>query len=238
LLFAGMTLYAQDFGEQSGERSRGSIPEPLLRPQKGEAPRYPVDTVIGPLGQGEAPREAYLFARQAASARVAGNINAQSLSGLNRPLRESYLSKLQVISPRNYRIGGGREEADGAVSFLVRFIGREQGITGELYVRLTEQPRLPEQTRLPEQPPAEGESPASQGTTAPEETTIPEATTTPEETTTAPQEAAEEAPSPPAQITRRVWILEELILDEPRSREEESGNDKRRFDFPPYERFF
>jgi pyruvate/2-oxoglutarate dehydrogenase complex dihydrolipoamide acyltransferase (E2) component len=218
LLSAAVILAAQDSGARNGEGSRGSIPEALLRPQKGEAPRYPVDTVIGLLGQGDAPREAYLFARQAAAALTAGNMNAQSLSGLNRPLRESYLSKLQVISPRSYRIGSGREEADGAVSFLVRFIGREQGITGELYVRLTEPPRQPEQTK----PPAEGESPAPQETTAPEGTT-------------APQETAEAAPPPPA---RRVWVLEELILDDPRSREEENGDDKRRFDFPPYERFF
>ncbi|MDR2072525.1 MAG: hypothetical protein LBP60_03725, partial [Spirochaetaceae bacterium] len=31
-------------------------------------------------------------------------------------------------------IGGGRVESDGSVSFLIRFLGREKSITGELYL--------------------------------------------------------------------------------------------------------
>ncbi|MDR0323969.1 MAG: hypothetical protein LBI12_05960, partial [Treponema sp.] len=46
-----------------------------------------------------------------------------------------YFSNIGSITPRNFRIGGGREEPDGAVSFLVRFLGRDYGITGELYIR-------------------------------------------------------------------------------------------------------
>jgi hypothetical protein len=204
LFFALTAIHAQEAVE--GERPRGSIPEVLLRPQKGEAPRYPVDTVIGPLGQGGASREAYVFARQTAAALVAGNMNAASLFGVNRPLLESYLAKLREISPRGYRLGSGREEADGAVSFLVRFMGREQGIAGELYIRLVEQP-------------------VAQTARAAEDGPVPE--------------SGEETPARPAveQTLRRVWVFEELILDEPRSREE-AGEDKRRFNFPPYERFF
>jgi hypothetical protein len=137
--FTGALIFAQNSGEGNGEKaamSRGSIPEMLLRPQRGEAPRYPVDTVIGPLGQGDAPREAYLFARQVAAALISGNASAPSLAAMNRTQLDGYLSALKEISPRTYRIGSGREEADGAVSFLIRFAGREYGITGELYIRL------------------------------------------------------------------------------------------------------
>ncbi|GHV93685.1 hypothetical protein AGMMS50293_00050 [Spirochaetia bacterium] len=115
--------------------SRGSIPEELMRPRHGEAPRYPVDTVIGNLGRGEASDEAFSFARAVAVALTAGTMNASSLASMNTVMLESYLSALSAISPRSYRIGSGREEPDGSVSFLVRFIGREQGITGELFIR-------------------------------------------------------------------------------------------------------
>jgi hypothetical protein len=50
------------------------------------------------------------------------------------------------ISPTNYRIGGGRQEADGAFSFLVRFFGRDYGISGELYIRLSTRPNRPSGT--------------------------------------------------------------------------------------------
>jgi hypothetical protein len=124
--------------EDSAGFSRGSIPEELLRPRRGEAPRYPIDTVIGALGQGAASPEAYLFAREVLAALTAGNKDAPSLSAMNSVLLEGFLSLLETISPRSYRIGSGREEPDGAVSFLVRFIGREQGIVGELFVRQEE----------------------------------------------------------------------------------------------------
>ncbi|MDR0583833.1 MAG: hypothetical protein LBG57_05715 [Treponema sp.] len=206
LLGAGL-VFAQNSqmeGDDDSGLSRGSIPEVLLRPQRGEAPRYPDDTVIGPLGQGEAPREGYLFARQVASALAAGNMSSPSLAAMNRASLESLLSVLNDISPRTYRIGGGREEADGAVSFLVRFAGREQGITGELYIRLQEQ--------------APAAVPAETGDSS---------------------EAAEETP-PAAEAARpgRVWVFEDLLLDEPRSRQSEDAETRHRFDFSPYERFF
>jgi hypothetical protein len=115
--------------------SRGSIPEELLRPKRGEAPHYPVDIVIGELGQGFASDSAFSFANYICSGFLSGNMENNSLASVNSAVRESLLSSLGVINPASFRIGGGREEADGAVSFLVRYIGREQGITGELYIR-------------------------------------------------------------------------------------------------------
>jgi hypothetical protein len=226
LLTASAFVYAQEDEAGNGEKSgisRGSIPEAVLRPQRGEAPRYPVDTVIGPLGQGGAPREAYLFARQIAAALVAGNMNAASLAALNRAALEKHLAALNAISPRTYRLGSGREEADGAVSFLVRFAGREQGITGELYIRLSGPQPAPS--------PAPEAAPAEQAASV--------ETATPAEGTAAAEAAPAAATAQPAQTPgRRVWVFEELILDEARSRESENNENKHRFDFSPYERFF
>jgi len=119
---------------------RGSIPEELLRPKQGEAPHFPVDMVIGELGQGKASDAAYSFAKSIASGLISANMEHPGLAGINAALRENFLTVLEEISPRSYRLGGGREEADGAISFLIRFIGKDQGITGELYIRyLTKQ---------------------------------------------------------------------------------------------------
>jgi len=116
-------------------QSGGFIPEELLRPGRGEAPRYPIDTVIGELGQGKASASAYAYANTVISALFSGRIDHPAFSSLSASMQTSYMSALDAIGPRSYRIGGGREETDGAVSFMVRFIGREYGITGELFIR-------------------------------------------------------------------------------------------------------
>jgi len=113
----------------------GFIPEELLRPGRGESPRYPADTVIGELGQGRASASAYAYANSVAEALFSRRVDHPALSSASASMRENYASALDNINPRSYRIGGGREEADGAVSFLIRFIGREYGITGELFIR-------------------------------------------------------------------------------------------------------
>jgi hypothetical protein len=83
------------------------------------------------------------------SALSGGNRDAPALSSLGPLAREELFSAVAEVRPRNYRIGEGREEADGSCSFLVRFLGREQGIAGELYLRF--------QTARPA-PPAAGDS--------------------------------------------------------------------------------
>ncbi|GHV55473.1 hypothetical protein AGMMS49579_18430 [Spirochaetia bacterium] len=123
--------------EDSGpvNQDRSTIPEVLMRPQRGEAPRYPIDVVIGALDQGDVPEGAYRFAREVLAAFVAGTQNAPVLSAMNSVSREALFSGLKEIGSRKFRLGSGREEADGTISFLVRFMGREQGIAGELYIR-------------------------------------------------------------------------------------------------------
>jgi len=115
--------------------SRGSIPEELLRPKRGELPRYPIDTVIGELGRGSASESAFSFANNIGIALLSGDKANPALASIESAVRGNLLSALEGIIPVNFRIGGGREEADGAISFLVRFVGKDQGITGELYIR-------------------------------------------------------------------------------------------------------
>jgi hypothetical protein len=167
-----------------------------------------MDTVIGSLGRGEAPEGAYLFAREVAAALAAGNLNAPSLKAMDSVSLESFVSALNTISPRSYRLGSGREEPDGAVSFLIRFLGRERGITGELYVRPAGDRRI----EVVRQPAATG--PAGDS-----------------------EDAGQTETAGPAQVTLDPveWQFEDLILEEAREREAE---DTHRFDFPPYERFF
>ncbi|MCL1931537.1 MAG: hypothetical protein FWF55_06945 [Treponema sp.] len=187
---------------------RSSIPEELLRPRRDEAPRYPIDMVIGTLGQGDAPREAYEIAHNAASAFLAGNMTAPVFSPVSKVFVESCMSMLNAINPQFYRIGGGREEPDGSFSFLVRFVGREQGITGELFVRFEEH-RPP-----PPEPGEEEDIPA-------EETIQPEP-----------------PPPAPIVSAQKTWLFEDLILEEARNREEENMDERHRFDLSPYERIY
>jgi hypothetical protein len=230
---------SQDTAGEEGI-SRASIPEELLRPQRGESPRYPVDTVIGPLGRGEASEDAYLFARKVSAALTAGNQNDSSLSGMNSVSLEAFLSELGGINPRVYRLGSGREEPDGAVSFLVRFLGRERGITGELYIRPQgfeppEDSPEPVLTGTPEAEVPEGE-PEQAGDLPPAEETAAAAGETGQ------TEEGADIPAGALQAETRssggpvVWIFEDLILEESRERETEDPGAP--YDFPPYERFF
>ncbi|GHU84226.1 hypothetical protein FACS189473_0910 [Spirochaetia bacterium] len=114
------------------------LPEPLRRPQRGESPRYPQDTVIGPLGRGSAPEAAYRLARNILTALLMNNQNAESLSGMGSIRAEEIAQLLEPVNPAKFRIGGGKVEPDGSASFLFRFIGREQSAAGELYARVTE----------------------------------------------------------------------------------------------------
>ena len=133
-LFLTISAFAST-QEQESAYFRGSIPDELMMPRRGESPRYPIDTVIGELGQGSASARAYSFANSIAAGFLSGKTEHPSLDSINSVLRENYLSALDIIDPFSFRLGSGRNEPDGAVSFMIRFIGRDQGITGELFVR-------------------------------------------------------------------------------------------------------
>jgi len=128
------------------------------------------------------------------------------------------MSMLKAVNPQFFRLGNGREEPDGSYSFLVRFVGREQGITGEMFVRF-------EERRSEPQPPAVSETEIESEEEEAEDDSD--------------EQAAEPAPAPVENIpAEKVWLFEDLILEEARSREAENGDNRHRFDFPPYERFF
>jgi hypothetical protein len=113
------------------------IPEQIRRPSRGEDPRYPRDAVIGELGRGLASEAAYGFAWELLSALLGQTTAADTavLSGVSAALKTEITGALEAINAKKYRIGGGREEDDGSTSFLFRFIGRTQGVAGELYLR-------------------------------------------------------------------------------------------------------
>jgi len=130
-LFSGICSQGV-FGQEEPART---IPDALRRPERGESPRYPHDVGIGELGQGQAPLAAYRFARELLEALRQGNKTAPVLENSPGILTGSLLDEISGIEPRSYRIGGGRTEADGNVSFLVRFLGQAESISGELFVR-------------------------------------------------------------------------------------------------------
>ena len=134
------SVFAQD--RSADEIQNQTIPELLRRPEAGEAIRYPKDVIIGELGQGESPDSAYKFARDLLSALIAGNNDAMELANTASVLTEELKEELNDIEVRSYHLGGGRIEADGSVSFLVRFLGREESITGELYITNMKNPVL------------------------------------------------------------------------------------------------
>ncbi|MDR2305006.1 MAG: hypothetical protein LBE10_10515 [Treponema sp.] len=216
-----------------------TIPPELWRPSRGESPRFPIDTVIGELGRGEVSEEAYNFARGVAEALMTARSSDSSLSGMSQAELDGFFEAIREVGPESFRLGSGRLEPDGAVSFLLRFIGREKGITGELYIRTDEEPRLPA-----------GDDPAVETTAGGGEieTTAGPAVAETVETAAAETAAAEIAeavpaetandgePEPLAQQAGNVWHFEDLLLEEVQDRT--TAGLEQRFDFSPYHRFF
>jgi hypothetical protein len=117
--------------------NQSTVPEALRQPQRGEeTPRHPRDAVIGELGQGLASDGAYRYARNLLQGALSLNRESALLAGASQSQLEELFTALEPMSPQQCRLGGGREEADGATSFLFRFMGRDTSLAGELYVRL------------------------------------------------------------------------------------------------------
>ena len=144
-------LSPEAYSQEENTRNQ-TIPTALRRPERGESPRYPQDLVIGVLGQGDAPTGAYNFAQNLLSALITGSSNNPALEDTGAILTESLHEEIYSIEPRIYRLGGGRDEPDGCVSFMVRFLGPEESITGELFVRQAEIPEASDVSEDPEDP--------------------------------------------------------------------------------------
>jgi len=132
LLLFCLTLFAQITGTDDS-----LLPLDLLRPQYGEEPRFPTDYVIGELGRCDASEESYQLARRLMVSLVSGSGKTEQLV-FPEQKRLSALEGLRPLGVRSWRIGGGRVEPDGSVSYLVRFLGRERSVTGELFLRREE----------------------------------------------------------------------------------------------------
>jgi hypothetical protein len=111
------------------------LPDALRRPQRGEALRYPRDTVIGDLGRGDAEDGAYRTATRFLTALMEKDRESSILATLDASFLDELLGALEPVAVRTFRLGGGRNEEDGSVSFLIRLLGSEQWISGELYLR-------------------------------------------------------------------------------------------------------
>jgi len=136
-LFLCLWLISQGAVSQEASGSQ-PVPDTLRMPERGEAPRYPKDLVIGELGRGSASEGAYTFAQDILSAVIAGRRDSSILTQSGFSFPESFFDGVAGIRPRSYRLGGGRTELDGCVSFVVRIIGPDASITGELFIRLAD----------------------------------------------------------------------------------------------------
>jgi len=198
--------------DQGGAADAKTIPDALRRPERGEAPRYPQDLVIGKLGQGDAPEGAYLFALGLIQTLTAGSKDAPVLAASSAVLTESVLAEIADLAPRSYRIGGGRTEADGTVSFLIRFLGPDDSMTGELFVRQAED-HSADQTK-------------DQSTDQ-----------TKEQTTDQTKDQSSDQTKDVSQGTASAqWFLDDLTLEDKRPLSD--IKDTYRYDFSPYERFY
>ncbi|MDR1174710.1 MAG: hypothetical protein LBK83_04490 [Treponema sp.] len=234
-------LFSQDIEVPEEEPMQPqTIPPELWRPGRGESPRFPIDTVIGELGRGEASEEAYRFAHSVAEALMAERSSDPSLSGMSQSELDGFFEAVREVGPESFRLGSGRLEPDGAVSFLLRFIGREKGITGELYIRTDEEPGLP----AGDEPAAETTAGSGETETSAEEAAAAETAET-AVAETAEAETVETVPAETAGVGEReglarqagdVWHFEDLLLEEVQERT--AAGLEQRFDFSPYHRFF
>jgi hypothetical protein len=127
------------FSQEREEPSySGVIPEVLMRPSREKEPFYPVDAVIGLLGNGDVSYAANMYARGVLRDLMRANREAETLQNLSPDSLNEAMTKLSEVTPRKVRLGGGREETDGSVSFLFRFMSSENELSGELYIRSEE----------------------------------------------------------------------------------------------------
>ncbi|MDR2343336.1 MAG: hypothetical protein LBD86_02245 [Spirochaetaceae bacterium] len=132
VLLAAKPCFGQDGGTSS---FTGVVPEILTRPSRESGWVYPFDFVIGQLGGGEASDAANAYARGVLRDLMRRDDKADTLKDLGPALLNEAMAKVGEVGPRKVRSGGGREEPDGSVSFLFRFMGGEKELSGELYIR-------------------------------------------------------------------------------------------------------
>ncbi|MDR0558203.1 MAG: hypothetical protein LBG43_10150, partial [Treponema sp.] len=210
------------------EEGAGTVPGSLSRPQKGEAARYPEDMIIGALGIGEAAEEAYEYVKKTLSGFLVQRREAEGVSG---DVWRRTKASIDAVSPRKFRLGGGRRDADGGTSFIFRFIGRERWVVGEIYVRFQDAaPAAARQEASAQDDEVEMAAPMETAVSAEPaelvEAGAQEPAAPPDENITPPE----------IEYTQAGWRVDGIILDDPKQIGESGAIYQ--YDFSPYERFF
>jgi len=259
-LFIGLAFFRNTARGQTGP---ATLPLEVQRPQYGEDPHFPRDYVIGELGQGDASEESYALARDIVASLAAGDGKIER-AVFPEKKRLAAVNAIKELGVRSWRIGGGRDDGSGCYSFLIRFLGRESSITGELYLQW-EQPK----------PPVVEEEVSAEAVTEPtdvkaettEETETPEAESAVAETAITKTEPAEPVSVPaeteitevdldapageppteaaPAEIIAETtvpadeprWRVDDILLEVPRQLSDGKYSPGGA-DMTPYERFF
>jgi hypothetical protein len=112
---------------------RGSSADPFL-PTGSETIRLPQDFVIGKIGDEGVEPNAYRFAVDFLSSVAKSEEVMRFYTERGRQEAKSIAPLLAPLLPASVRVGGGSVEGEGGVSFLVRFVGKDHSVSGELHL--------------------------------------------------------------------------------------------------------
>jgi hypothetical protein len=96
--------------------------------------RLPQDFVIGKIGDEGIEPNAYRFAVDFLSSVAKSEEVAQSYTDRGLQEAKAIGPLLAPLLPVSIRVGSGTAEGEGGVSFLVRFVGKERSVSGELHL--------------------------------------------------------------------------------------------------------
>jgi len=105
-------------------------------PNKIEKPHLPQDFSIGELGAGTVPSEVYLAVTDFCKRLTDSSFSATNVQFLPTAEIETITTLLRAIKPKEYRLGGGKNEGNDRYSFLIRLLGPEESASGVVYIQL------------------------------------------------------------------------------------------------------
>jgi hypothetical protein len=113
--------------------AQSSVRPDISVPIGSETPRLPRDYLIGPLGAGNGKSDAYREALRIATELSAGKSIRPFIAKNSSVDERELLDRLSALGQApSVRVGSPAEEAEGGVSYLVRFLGRDASFSGEL----------------------------------------------------------------------------------------------------------
>ncbi|GHV83759.1 hypothetical protein AGMMS50212_10990 [Spirochaetia bacterium] len=113
----------------------GVVPQVLVRPILEENPIYPFDSVIGTLSKGAVSDTQFRFAQDVLQDVLIKAVKSVRFANLPSSVVDDLMKNVVEVAPEKFRLGGGKEEVDGSISFLFRLVGKELNAAGELYIR-------------------------------------------------------------------------------------------------------